>query len=699
MHGRVITADGRARPGVLVSDGVTTTTTANDGSFSLRPDGNFVFITRPSGFTAEPWFVPATTESVTFILTPEPDVFPYRFVHVSDLHVSDPRISSKINPQPVELGSQDALADFLTAVPERAEDVRSVIATGDLTDFGTDGEFAAVRKAVSASPLPVHLLPGNHDHMAGQFDMKVSRTGYVINTGDPAGYERNLGPRWYSFDMPGGLHVVALDWHTHELGIDHEVQDAWLRADLESLPSGTPWVLLSHDQPWHSILDGLPSRPLATFSGHRHTSRVVEVDGTLHVNTPTALFAGLDYSPPSYRIVTWDGDTIGLHTRAVAPTGLERSTFEVPEIPRPAPARGVRWRHQLSGAGHRAPAQVDGDLVVIGVKHEDRAAGAVEALSLEDGSQRWCADLGSSVKATPAFFDESVIAVEAVGDVVSLDRATGAERWRAPSPDPLRLFAWTDPVIVDGLVVVGDISHLRALDAASGELRWERRDLAPYQTLVGHATPLVVEDMLVVGSHPEPSGLIALDPSTGRTRWSAAGPAESRLQGDTPIGTPLYDVESRSLYLPTRGRTVRVDAETGKALWSAPTTLPFNPATPVSTPHGIAVADAGNALMLLSREDGSMIWRTEIDASAAFAMTSYTRTPHPVFASPTLLSEVLVAPGLDGVLHVVDASSGERRADLPMGVPIAAPLAVSGDVLIAVGVDGSVTAIDLGVLS
>src|SRR5438094_3375805 len=40
---------------------------------------------------------------------------------------------------------------------------------------------------------------------------------------------------------------------------------------------------------FRSILDGLPRAPLATFSGHRHVSRVVEVDGTLHVNTPTPL--------------------------------------------------------------------------------------------------------------------------------------------------------------------------------------------------------------------------------------------------------------------------------------------------------------------------------------------------------------------------------------------------------------------------
>jgi outer membrane protein assembly factor BamB len=699
MRGRVITADGQARPGVLVSDGHTVTASAADGTFSLQPAGPFVFVTRPVGYTCDRWFVPASEESATFTLTAAPDPFPYRFVHVSDLHVSDPVLARGAYPQPVEMGSAQALAEFLTALPERAGEVSAVIATGDLTDFGSDGEFESLRKAVGTSPLPVHLLPGNHDHVGGDpalFDRAgITRTGYLIHSAGSSGYERNLGPRWYSFDLAGGLHVVALDWHTHELGLDHQQQNAWLRADLESIPSGTPWILLSHDQPWHSILDGLPRAPLATFSGHRHVSRVVEVDGTLHVNTPTALFGSLDYTPPSFRVVTWDGEKIGLHTRAVAPTGLQRATFEAPEIPwHPTDRAGVvRWRHQLSGAGHRAPARIDGRDVIVGVKHEDRPAGAVEVLSIADGSQRWLAALRAAVKGTPAVFAHSVIAVEVVGDVVSLDRATGTQRWRVPSPDPLRLFAWTDPVVAEGRVVVGDLSHLRALDAATGELQWERRDLAPYQTIAAHASPVVDTDTVFVGSHGVPCGMIALDLDTGATRWVAGGGGDLFV-GDKPVGTPLYDAMSAALYLPTRNQIVRIDSRTGERVWAFATALPFNQATPVSTPWGIAITDAGHAIALLDRDDGAVLWRTEIDADGPFAMTSYTRTPHPLFAPPTLLGETLVVPGLDGVLRVLDALTGAVLGEIPLDVPVAAPLALAGDLAIAVAVDGTVLGLD-----
>ncbi|WP_181781472.1 outer membrane protein assembly factor BamB family protein [Pseudonocardia pini] len=694
MRGLVRTRSGEPRPGVLVSDGRSVTTTAADGSWSLDPLGPFVFVVRPAGFACEPWFVrPAGSHD--FVLDPVPDVFPHRFVHVSDTHLgAGPRYAS-LYPQPVEIGTGDVLTRFLTRLPELVPDVAAVVATGDLTDLGIDEEFAALRAARDASPVPLHLLPGNHDHMNGVVEGALSRNGYALHTADPAGYERNIGPRWYSYDLPG-LHVVALDWHTHELGIDHEAQDAWIRADLESVPAGTPWILLSHDQPWHSILDGLPAQPLATFSGHRHTSRVVEVNGTLHVNTPTSLFGALDFSPPSFREVTWDGSAIRLRTRTLAGT---TATFTVPPLPVPRPAV-ARWRHQLAGAVHRAAPRVHGDTVLCAVKDEDRAAGAVEALDLATGTPRWRTALRSSVKGTPVVHDDTVIAVEVSGDTVGLDLAAGTERWRAPSPDPLRLFAFADPVLAGDAVVVGDLSHLRALDAETGALRWERTDLSPYQTIVAHAAPVLAGDVLVVGSWPAPQSLVGLDPATGATRWpgeTAAGDlpglGSDITAGDTTIGTPRRDPKTGDLFVSGLGFLARIDAATGATVWRRPASLPWNPATPAVTDLGIAAVDAGHGVVLLDR-DGGLVWETRIEGDSPFAMSSYRRTPHPLFAGPTPLDDALLVPGLDGALHVLDGATGALRRSVPLGTPVAAPAVVAGETVLLVGVDGGVLALD-----
>jgi hypothetical protein len=166
MRGHVRIRSGAPRPGVLVSDGRTVATTAHDGSWSLDPAGPFVFVTRPAGYTCADWFT-RPGRSHDFVLEPLPDIFPHRFVHVSDIHLgAGPRYAS-MYPQPVEIGTGDVLTRFLVRLPELVAGVASVVATGDPTDLGLDEEYAALRAALDASPLPLHLLPGNHDHING----------------------------------------------------------------------------------------------------------------------------------------------------------------------------------------------------------------------------------------------------------------------------------------------------------------------------------------------------------------------------------------------------------------------------------------------------------------------------------------------------------------------------------------------------
>ena len=701
MRGRVMSQTGTPQPGVLVSDGVTVTSTLHDGSFSLIPKGPFVFVTRPAGTSCQNWFVPSATEEFTFVLRPGEDLFPHKFIHISDTHVG----RGPYYPQPTQLGSGPLFSQFLGRVAETVPDLSSVVATGDLTDRGIDDEYAELRVAVESSPLPIHLLPGNHDHMGGSLTGALSRNNYAIHTADPSAYERNLGPRWYSFDMPG-LHVIALDWHTHELGIDHEVQDAWIKADLESISTGTPWILLSHDQPWHSILGGLPHQPIATFSGHRHTSRVVKVGTTLHVNTPTPLFAGLDFSPPSFRVVRWDGEEISLDTRTMVRNGLERSTFSLPSISSlvaapPQTSALARWRTQLGGAAHTAPVLVSGDMVIASVKDEDRAYGAIEALDLHSGALRWRAELNSSVKSTPARHGNTLIAVEVSGDVVALDLETGRQIWHNPSPDPLRLFAFADPLIHDGTVVVGDMSHLRGLDADSGRVIWERTDLSPYQSFVDRAAPVIAGDTLVVGSWPSPESLVGLDSRTGATVWPAQLSEHSLDDAfgalDTSVGTPLFDRESGDLFVSTIGAVARVAADTGASLWRRPMNLPWNPAIPVATDFGIAVVDAGAGVLMLDRDSGELHWSAEISGTAPFPLSSYQRTPQVLFAGPTLIENWLLVPTVDGWIVILDCETGSGLGRVEIGIPVAAPVVVAGDSILVVDVNGGVSSFDRSV--
>ena len=72
--------------------------------------------------------------------------------------------------------------------------------------------------------------------------------------------------------------------------------------------------------------------------------------------------------------------------------------------------------------------------------------------------------IGSGVWATPALYKDLLIVATNGGDVLGLDRATGAERWRLELPGPL----WSSPVVVDDTLIQGDcLGQINAFDLQS----------------------------------------------------------------------------------------------------------------------------------------------------------------------------------------------------------------------------------------
>ena len=629
----------------------------------------------------------------------------FTFIQITDLHLSlgDPAFGPDAGDATIWFdadGMHDrivttpqVLRDLFTELAERHPDAAFVAATGDLTNNGTVEEFQALTATLAGSPIPVRALPGNHDHHSAEADVAAGR---------PLPWERHVGPRWFSFDHEG-VHFAAIDWYTHMLGIDTAEQDAWLAADLEALPPDMPVVLLTHDQMSSAFYRSLPRKPVASFSGHWHTTRVAEVDGTRHYNTGTATFGGLDYSPAHYRVCTWDGASLIVTTVARGTADVAGATFRSGAKTGAGPAR---WTAMLGGGAHLAGPVVRDDIVLAVAKDEDRPAGALAAFDLSSGRERWRVALDSAGKAAPVVVGDTAIAVSVTGEMVGVDVASGVERWRTRIDDPLLLWTYLRPAVHGDRVYAGDVARFACLDAADGEIVWSRADLGQRENLTSVAAPVVVDGVLLLAFAGQVPPLWALDPATGATVWPVdvePGSMYRRPPAELPLHLPQVvmggitaDPDGTDAYLVRLGsRVERIRAADGSVVWSAPCTGWFNPAPPLV--HGdavIAVGSMGN-VRALDRGTGAERWHTVLDHTSPVAMGAY-RAGGPVALAPaTGCGERLLVPQGSGHISALDAGSGRVVGSVDAGAPVVAPVAVAADLCLAAGVDGVVRALPI----
>jgi 3',5'-cyclic AMP phosphodiesterase CpdA len=182
-----------------------------------------------------------------------------------------------------------------------------LVITGDLADHGQAAEYEAALALLERLDLPVHVVPGNHDH-APRLLQALAGAGYARAS------EAEPGRCYYRVDYPG-LRLLCCDSSVPgrddgELG---PTQLAWLDRELGRDPD-VPAVLAMHHHPVPSGIAFMDTIMLsdadalaAVLESHRPPTRVL----TGHLHRPSAaMFAGslVTSAPSTYRQVLLDLD-------------------------------------------------------------------------------------------------------------------------------------------------------------------------------------------------------------------------------------------------------------------------------------------------------------------------------------------------------------------------------------------------------
>jgi len=264
-----------------------------------------------------------------------------RIAHLSDLHLARGPLAA-----PPAAALADALARALALEPRPD----CLVITGDLADTGHPDEYAALRDILRKCPVPVHLLPGNHDD-PGALVARFGDTPFLGNGVSPS----------YTVEYPEATLVIASSWvQGSPAGLLGPEQLGWIDRALGARPGVPAFVCLHHPPVPVGIpfLDGMILDDAAALAevvrDHPHVIRVLA--GHVHRDA-SALFAGTlmttapstfrqaalrmhDAEPPGYvaepagfLLHVLDGSTCVTHSVAASHTAAVRAFLSRCRIP------------------------------------------------------------------------------------------------------------------------------------------------------------------------------------------------------------------------------------------------------------------------------------------------------------------------------------------------------------------------------
>ncbi len=266
---------------------------------------------------------------------------PFLIAQVSDLHI---KAGGKLSYRVVDTaGLLRACIAHMLALPQRPD---AVVFTGDLVDFGRPDEYAVFRELLAPLPMPIYLIPGNHDE----------REALRVAFPDHAYLRQHAEYVNYAIeDHP--VRIIGLDTTVpgQSGGLASADRMAWLDAKLAEQPDKAT-VVLMHHPPFHTFIGHMDAQGLEhpealagvirkhpqverLLCGHLHRPIMARFAGTIACTVPSpAHQVALDLADDAASCFVMEPPAYGLH--AFTPgTGIVSHTAFVGSFDGPYPFR------------------------------------------------------------------------------------------------------------------------------------------------------------------------------------------------------------------------------------------------------------------------------------------------------------------------------------------------------------------------
>jgi eukaryotic-like serine/threonine-protein kinase len=316
----------------------------------------------------------------------------------------------------------------------------------------------------------------------------------------------------------------------------------------------------------------------------------------------------------------------------------------------------IKWQFQTQGQVLSSPA-VTTDTVYIGSSDH-----FLYALDRASGTQKWKFKTDGRITSSPAASAGVVYFASWDGNFYAVDAVKGELKWKFAVPGERRFaathlhgsvpaaevmpdpfdFYLSSPVVWNGAVYLGSgDTHVYALDATSGQLKWKFKTGD-----VVHASPAIANGTLFVGSWD--SYFYALDAATGKEKWRFKTGEDPETHNQVGIQSSAAVVDGVVYFGCRDSNFYAVDASSGRERWR------FN--NKGSWVIGSPAVNGGNVYFATS---DSALFHV-LDAKTGAEIFSLNYKGWPLFSSPAIAGDTLYVGSHEGKLFAINLKTQKQ---------------------------------------